>query len=113
MNSILEVSEDTAAVVASVKVSKFDLDKTTQLRKELDQFDHSDKRPLLLNMTDVAFLPSATLGTLVALANACREARRPLALVRLQPKVKEMLEMCALDQVLTIHTNEQEAIAAF
>ena len=113
MKTILKVSERDDAVIAMPGIARFDLQNTEQLRRELGQLgSDTGNRPLLLDLSTVEFLPSATIGVLVELANRCREARRPLALIRVQPDVIELLELCALDKLFTIQKDEEAALAA-
>ena len=112
MATILNVRETDLAVVAMPNVMRFDLLETDQLRDELSALTSgSETRPLLIDLSQVEFLVSATLGVLVEVGKDCREKARPLALIRLKPKVLQVIQACSLDHLLAIHTDEDEALA--
>ena len=113
MSTVLKIHERDNAVIARPEIAKFDLELTAQLREELTQVSSgSEGKPLLIDLSVVDVLPSVTIGALVELANRCRKDKRSLALIRLQPKVLEILRVCALDKLFTIHADEAEALAS-
>ena len=113
MDTVLKIDERDNAVIARPEIAKFDLELTEQLREELKQVSSgSEGKPLLIDMSMVEVLPSVTLGVLVELANRCRTNKRHLALIRLPPKVHEILSVCGLDKLFTIHADEDEALAS-
>ncbi len=112
MATILNVHETDSAVIAMPRVMRFDLLETDQLRDELSALTSgSETRPLLIDLSQVEFLVSATLGVLAEVGKHCRDTERPLALIRLKPKVLNVIQSCALDQMLAIHADEDEALA--
>ncbi len=112
MAALRNVRETDSAVIAMPKVQRFDLLETDQLRDELSALTSgSETRPLLIDLSQVEFLVSATLGVLAEVGKHCRDTARPLALIRLKPKILHVLKSCALDQVLAIHADEDEALA--
>ena len=113
MRAILNIRETDSAVVATPRVMRFDLLETDQLRDELSTLTSTaEKRPLLIDLSEVEFLISPTLGALVEAADRCREKKRALALIRMKPKVRDVFRTCSLDHVFAIHTDEDEALAA-
>ncbi len=113
MNTVLKIDQRDNVVIARPEVAKFDLELTEQLREELKQVSSgSEGKPLLLDLSMVEVVPSVTLGVLVELANRCRKDKHHLSLIRLQPKVREILRVCALDKLFTIHADEDEALAS-
>jgi anti-anti-sigma factor len=112
MATILNVRETDSAVIAMPRVMRFDLLETDQFRDELSALTSgSETKPLLIDLSQVEFLVSATLGVLVEVGKHCRDTSRPLALIRLKPKVLKVIQGCALDQLLAIHADEDEALA--
>ena len=57
---------------------------------------------LTIDMSEVTFLDSAGIGTLVGLNTAAREKDMTLVIVVPSPRVRQVLELSGLDQVLTI-----------
>ena len=112
MATILNVRETDSAVIAMPRVGRFDLLETDQLRDELSALTTANEtRPLLIDLCKVEFLVSATLGVLTEVGTHCRDTARPLALIRVKPKVLAVLQSCSLDHLLAIHADEDEALA--
>lgn len=113
MAAILTISETDKAVVVTPKVMRFDLIETDRLRDELSALiSETEKRSLLIDLCEVDFLVSATLGVFAEVGDRCRATTRPLALIRLKPKVHDVFRTCSLDHVLAIHADADEALAA-
>ena len=113
MATILNVRESESSVIAMPMVARFDLLETDQFRDEMSVLTAADEtRPLLIDLSQVQFVTSATLGALAEIGQHCRDAARPLALIRLQPKVLDVIRTCSMDQVLSIHETEDHALAA-
>lgn len=111
--SVLQVRDTDHAVIAAPRVIKFDLPETDRLRAELEVLTpEAETKPLLIDLAAVEFVPSATLGVLVELANRCRRGKRPLALIRLKPRIREVFRVCSLDTVFAIHDDEAAALEA-
>jgi anti-sigma B factor antagonist len=112
MKPMLTTQERSDVVIAKFEVSRSDLEDTARLRAELEKLHTgAETRPLLLDLSAVAFVSSVTIGTLVELANRCRRDKRRLALIGVQAKVNEVLRLCTLDSVFAIHPDADAALA--
>jgi anti-sigma B factor antagonist len=113
MGKILKIRDLDDAVVAAPNVTRFDLVETDKFREELADIVAVDKdKPLLIDLSAVDFVTSATIGVLADLHKRCKASGRPLALIRVQPKVQHVLEMSHLDRVFSIHADEDAALSA-
>jgi anti-sigma B factor antagonist len=113
MAKILRIQDRDDALVATPNVARFDLPETDKLRDELeDATSDSETKPLLLDLSSVEFVTSATLGVLAELAKRCRAEDRPLALIRVRPKVLQVLQLSHMDRLFSIHADEKEALAS-
>jgi anti-anti-sigma factor len=114
MKAMVKTQERPDAVIATLEITRFELEDTDRLRAELDKLHSAsaaETRPLLLDLSSIPFMSSVTIGVLVELANRCRRSKRPLALIGVQPKVAEVLRMCSLDSVFAMHADADAALA--
>lgn len=68
---------------------------------------------LILNFTDVPFIDSAGLGSLVGLHISSKKAMRKLAFVGMNTQVKTLLQMTNVAQLFPAYNTVQEAEASF
>jgi anti-sigma B factor antagonist len=66
--------------------------------------------PFVLDMTNVKYLPSLTLGAMVRLANAFRARNQRLILAAMQPTVRQVISITRLDRVFEIHDDVDSAL---
>ena len=113
MGKILKIRDRGDAVVAAPNVARFDLLETDSFRDEIEPLVSApDKKPLLLDLSAVDFVTSATLGAMASLAKQCRDTGRPLALVGVRPKVLNVLQISHLHLLFSIHDTEDDALAS-
>lgn len=67
--------------------------------------------PLLLDLTDVKYVPSMGLGTLVMLNRKLKDAGQRFLLVGVQPDVRNVLSLTRLDQLFEMHPDRAAALA--
>jgi anti-sigma B factor antagonist len=113
MGKVLKIRDRGDAVVATPNVAKFDLLETDSFRDELEPvLSAADEKPLLLDLSKVEFVTSATLGLLADLVKQCRNSGRPLALIAVRPKVREVLRISHMEHLFSIHDDEEQALAS-
>ncbi len=94
---ILQIQESENAVVVTIQCSEFDHDTTSQLRAEIDGVvAPTSSLPVLLDLSNVTFMPSMTLGALIDLANRCKSQQRRLVLVGVTPTIQDVFNLCKL-----------------
>jgi anti-anti-sigma factor len=64
--------------------------------------------PVVLDLSPVRFVPSLSVGALVALLQKLKQRGQRLVLVGLQPPVRETLAICRLTKLFEIHDTLQE-----
>ena len=69
-------------------------------------------RNLVLNLEQVSFIASSGVGALLAIAEQFNATHRALRLVALSPAVDAVIRLLNLDQFLSIHAGEQQALEA-
>ena len=112
---------DSGSVVKSVKqqdkaiimelAGDIDLHHSVDLRQHL--LDIMEKRPCvtIVNMSQVAFMDSSGLATLVEALQLCRRYEGELRLVGMQPRVRSIFEISRLDSIFKTYDSEAEALA--
>ncbi len=109
--SILQIQENENAVVATIQCSEFDHDTTVRLRAEIDGVvAPTSTRPVVLDLSNVTFMPSMTLGALIELANRCTSPQRRLVLVGVTPTVQDVFELCKLNSFFEIRDRVEDVV---
>lgn len=109
--SVLQIQSDSRATVATVLCREFDYERTGQFKTELAGAAGNDaKLPLILDITNVGYMPSLTLGTLVELRNRSSREQRPLMLVGLQPPIVELMQKSGILSLFDVRTNVADAM---
>jgi anti-sigma B factor antagonist len=72
-----------------------------------------DNRRLVLNLSEVAYVDSGGLGTLVGLFLSARSAGAVMKLAGPTPRVTELLEITKLGTVLEVYPSEDLAVRSF
>ena len=85
---------------------------------EMEEHFHQLIEPLeepkiVVDFSGVEFLPTTGLGTLVAINKWVRERNGQLCLANLGPRIRAMLVISRLDQILQIFENSDAALASF
>lgn len=80
------------------------------LRQAFDQLAGEGHRWLLVNMSDVPYVDSAGLGTLVTGMNLFRKGGGAMALCCVQPRVSQLLELTNLTGVIRVASTEPAGV---
>ncbi|MEW6363576.1 MAG: STAS domain-containing protein [Acidobacteriota bacterium] len=75
--------------------------------------DTEGARKLVIDLKEVAYVDSATIGCLIDIYRLLREKQGTLKLSGLQKRVETVLSMTGVHKVLEIHGEASEAVAAF
>lgn len=70
-------------------------------------------RKLLLDLSAVTYLDSASIGCLMDIHRLLRDRSGALKLTGLQPRVETMLSMTGVHKIISIHREEARALEAF
>ncbi len=109
--SILQIQENENAVVATIQCSEFDHDTTVRLRAEIDGVvAPTSTLPVVLDLSNVTFMPSMTVGALIELANRCKSQQRRLILVGVTPTVQDVFELCKLNNFFEIRDCVEDVV---
>ena len=70
-------------------------------------------RALLIDLTPVSYIDSASIGCLMDVHRMLQEKGGALRLSGLQPRVETMISMTGVHKIIELHRAEDEALAAF
>ena len=109
---VVNVVPNEKAVVAVVQCREFDHAKTEQLKDQMATIAaDSPGQPVLLDLSKVEFMASATLGALVQLKNALSSDGRRMVLVGVAPEILKVMEFSALHNLFEIHDTVESALS--
>jgi anti-anti-sigma factor len=83
------------------------------LREALDELLAENRKKILLNLSEVAFLDSAGVGELVAGLRTAKRLGAQLKLLNLGERVYSTLEMARLLPTFDTYNDESEAVRSF
>jgi anti-sigma B factor antagonist len=88
-----------------------DLSSSPRLREALLAEIKADGPSVLVHMSDVAYVDSSGIATLVEGLQLSRQTKTRFGLYGLRPNARSVLELARLHKVFTIFENETEALA--
>lgn len=110
----MELTTDQRDGIAVVTVAgEVDASSVSQLRSHLDDLLAQGDHNFVIDLTDVAFMDSSGLATLVQLFKRVRIGEGDVRLCGLQPKVQRVFELIRLDRVFDSFPSRSEAVASF
>jgi len=87
-----------------------DLYSSTQLREVLLTEVRSNRHSVLVNMSDVSYIDSSGIATLVEGLQLSRQTKTRFGLFGLRGNARSVLELARLHKVFHLFPNEQEAL---
>jgi anti-sigma B factor antagonist len=97
--------------MATVLCRDLDHDSTQHLQAELaSALDAAPTLPLVLDLSNVEFMPSLALGVMVKVHKSLGQAGRKCVLVGVRPQVRETISIAALDRLLVLRGTLGEAL---
>jgi len=82
-------------------------------REQIKTLVQAGNKKIILNLTNLNYIDSSGIATLVASCHTARSKGAKLKLAHVGPKVREVLTMTKLTPVFDIYDNEAAAIASF
>jgi anti-sigma B factor antagonist len=77
-------------------------------QKVMEHIENTEKKYLVLDMSDVAYIDSAGLGSIVSLIKESKKAEKEIVLVSLKKQIKKIFEMTKLDKIIRIEDTIEE-----
>ena len=107
------VTRDQQGVAVLRLTGRFDAHEAPDVQKALTSEITKSKGRLLVNLSNVSFIDSRALATLVQGMKHCREAGGDLYLSNLEAPVRVIFELTRLDKAFEIFDAEEQAIQRF
>ena len=91
-------------LLAKPLCAELDEQHTSDMQKKVQEAaEQAPGLPVILDMSEVHFLPSLSIGALVSLMHNSKQRQQRFMLIGLQPEVRQTLAMCRLDKVFEIY----------
>ena len=88
-------------------------EESNALRSEIMQLLDADSKKILLNLSEVTYVDSSGVGTLVAAHAVAEKHGARIKLTNLSDKFQEALQITRLVTVLDTYDNESDALKSF
>jgi len=88
-------------------------EESAMLRDEVKKAIADGQKRIVLNLSQVNYIDSGGLGTLVALHTTAHNAAGTIKLANLTKRVGDLLQVTKLLTVFEVHNSEYEALEAF
>jgi len=109
--------EITATEVNDVSImalsGRLDLASGTTLKQHVKELFDQEKRSFHMNLTNVEFINSSGLGTLVSIMKEVRLRKGRLTLSNLASYVQEIFDITQLSHIFEIFRTEEEALNSY
>lgn len=91
---------------------EIDLFTAPELKQKLTDAIEDGKTRLVVDLTETTFLDSTALGVLIGAVKRLRSREGALVIVNVDPNIAKTFEITGLDQIFTILSERDAAIAA-
>ena len=110
----MELIEEKAGAIMILKpLGRIDASCAFQIKDKVLSMINEGKNRLLLDFSEVNFIDSAGLGTLVSCLKSINQARGDLKICSFQGNPKDVFEMTRLDRIFEVYEDSDEALNSF
>jgi anti-sigma B factor antagonist len=99
--------------VVHVREAKLTYPVLSSFFSEVQQRVEDGARKIVVDLKDVGYLDSASIGCLMDIHRLLQEKEGALRLAGLQPRVETMISMTGVHKIVPLHRDEEEALAGF
>jgi anti-sigma B factor antagonist len=111
MQLAFDVRDD--VTVVHVQEAKLTYPVLSSFFSEVQQRVEDGARKVVVDLQDVGYLDSASIGCLMDIHRLLQEKEGALRLAGLQPRVETMISMTGVHKIVPLHRDEEEALAGF
>ena len=98
-------------ILAEIQCTRLDEEHTQDLQDKVTAaIDAFGELPVIIDMSTVDFMPSLSIGALVAMLQQTKKRDQRLILTSLSETVRQVLAMCRLDKLFEIYDTSETAI---
>lgn len=104
---------DQQADAVIIRVQAADMDETNARRVQAEvsvAAGNAPQCPVVLDLTQVRFLPSLSLAALIRVHTECRARQQQLMLTGLRPELRNVLLITRLDRLFDLHPDVDAAL---
>jgi anti-anti-sigma factor len=109
----LAFEEKGDVTVVRVREAKLTYPVLSSFFSEVRRSVEGGSRKVLIDLTAVSYLDSASIGCLMDVHRLLQERGGALRLSGLQPRVETMISMTGVHKIVPLHREEEDALAAF
>jgi len=109
----LAFEELSDVTIVRVKEAKLTYPVLSAFFSEVKQKVEGGARLMIMDLTAVSYLDSASIGCLMDVHRLLQEKGGTLRLAGLQPRVETMISMTGVHKIVPLHRDEEDALAAF
>jgi anti-sigma B factor antagonist len=110
MMTVSSNTEQSGRVVVAL-TGEIDMEEAPKVRRALLDC-MKQKRDILVDLSQVTYIDSSGIASLIEGLQAARKQKNDLALVSVSQRARRVLELARLDKVFTIHADLATALAA-
>ena len=108
--AVASITEQSGRTVVALQ-GEIDMEEAPKVRRTLlDSL--KQKRDILVDLSQVTYIDSSGIASLIEGLQAARKQKNDLALVSVSQRARRVLELARLDKVFTIHADLATALAA-
>ena len=106
----IEMTKLETFILAKLRCTELDEQHTSDMQKKVQEAaEQAPELAVILDMSEVGFVPSLSLGALVTLLQKSKHRQQRFILVSLEPEVRQMLALCRLDKLFEIYDTIETA----
>ena len=106
----IELTKLETFLLAKPQCAELDEQHTSDMQQKIQEAaKQAPELPVILDMSEVHFLPSLSIGALVSLFQDSKQRQQRFILVGLQPEVRQTLAVCRLDKLFEIYETVETA----
>ena len=102
MNYKIEVTSQTPQTITVTLGGEVDASVYEQFDSVIFSHYNADKRDIVLDCTDLAFVDSTILGAIVKVYKGLKADGKKLIVKNLSPRIRKLFEICALDKLVEL-----------
>jgi anti-sigma B factor antagonist len=106
----IELTKEEMFLLAKPQCAELDEQHTSDMQKKVQEAaEKASELPVILDLSEVHFLPSLSIGALVSLFQHSKQRQQRFILVGLQTEVRQTLAVCRLDKLFEIYDTVETA----
>lgn len=108
---IVEVKAVPGGAVVSMLDARLDMERSLEFKQRLDEVIDGGASPIVLDLSQVNYIDSSGLGTVVSVFK--RMPNGAFHVAGLRPNVRTLFQITRLDKFITVYATVDEALATF